>query len=341
MSSAAFSTACENERVSRLVHVCRSYGVVSELDDRLAKVEAALYAKLDSAGYVETSLIELEADLDEEDVKPDVTCVSSARPRARNCAEDPVATISAAFDFAASFLPPNPATYGQYVTGLTGAGPGREHLRAVLDQHEAELFALDPLSAGPAVPQEAVLDSLNWRRTSVALSSSSSSSSRGSLSDCAVPDTPMTSVHGSPPRQRLRSLAEDTISSSRSKHKPMISLRKGEAELGQMFPLGSLPPPLLPPPPTPPPCAFPHCVDPFADISYQASPPAPQGFRPFNFQPIPDPAQSPALFLLPPPPVFPSATHSTPFHSRAHPAGLPAALPPPSIPLLPPFRYAF
>lgn len=98
----------------------RSYGPLSELNQRLYRLESNLLAKLGEAGLPATQLTT---------TKPAST---TADALIGSYAEDQVARISAAFEFATTFLPTDPGNSTAYRVGFADASLGRSYLARMI-----------------------------------------------------------------------------------------------------------------------------------------------------------------------------------------------------------------
>lgn len=95
---------------------CRSYGPLSDLNQRLHRLESNLLAKLGEAGLPATQLTST------------LSASTTADAMIGFYSNDKVAELSAAFEFATSFLPADPGNSTAYRVGFTGASTGRAYL---------------------------------------------------------------------------------------------------------------------------------------------------------------------------------------------------------------------
>ena len=95
---------------------CRSYGPLSELNQRLYRLESNLLAKLGEAGLPATQL------------KVTEPASTTADALIGSYADDQVAQISAAFQFETAVLPADPGNSTAYGVGFMDASKGRSYL---------------------------------------------------------------------------------------------------------------------------------------------------------------------------------------------------------------------
>lgn len=138
--------------------VYSSYGPLSDLNQRLSKLEVKLTAKLDDAGYLETQFAE------------QVHIKTTADALIGPYANDRTARVSAAFEFASAFWPADPGDATAYRVGFTSDFVGRSYLSKQLTQASIFPSAQAAYSHGHAVSVSIPSRRRHHRRPSLASS---------------------------------------------------------------------------------------------------------------------------------------------------------------------------